>query len=317
MTEFLQSIKSDLLSRRLLPFVALLAVALIAAVAYAVGAGSSSSGPAPVASAPSAPSSGVTVLPVSVAPANANEAVSETPGGVRYQRQGPTRNPFTPLPSPAPAKTASTSSSSAGASGKSSQSSSSGSSSGGTGTGPSSGGSGTGVPKAPAPAPKKPAKPQLAYDVSVLFGVASTAPGQPVTLAPYESLKLGQPFPSKQDVRISFERVTASGSGAIFKLVVPPILHGTGICLPSNSECQTIDLEAGHSEELEYVEADGQLAVYELKVVSIVKKGASAARVEHKAKASHIAPTEAAQAIGKASSLQAPGAAHAARLQRD
>ena len=31
MIEFLQSIKSDLLSRRLLPFVALLAVALIAA----------------------------------------------------------------------------------------------------------------------------------------------------------------------------------------------------------------------------------------------------------------------------------------------
>jgi hypothetical protein len=321
MTEFLQSIKSDLLSRRLLPFVALLAVALIATVAYAVAGGSSNSASTPVASAPSAPSSGVPVLPVSVAPANSNEAVSETPGGVRYQRQGPTRDPFTPLPSPSPAKTASTSgsssSSSSGSSGKSSESSSSGSSSGGTGTGPSSGGSGTGVPKAPAPAPKKPAKPQLDYDVSVLFGAASTTPGQPATLAPYESLKLGQPFPSKQHVRISFERVTASGNGAIFKLVVPPILHGEAICLPSNSECQTIDLEAGHSEELEYVEADGQLAVYELKVVSIVKKGASAARVEHKAKASHIAPTKAAQAIGKASSLQVSGVARAARRKRD
>jgi len=117
-------------------------------------------------------------------------------------------------------------------------------------------------------------------------------------------------------VRIYFERVTASGNGAIFKLVVPPILHGTAICLPSNSECQTIDLETGHSEELEYVEADGQLAIYELKVVSIVKKGASAARVEHGAKASRFAPTKAAQAIGKASSLRESSGGALARRKR-
>jgi hypothetical protein len=123
-------------------------------------------------------------------------------------------------------------------------------------------------------------------------------------------LKLGQPFPSKQDARISFERVTASGTGAVFKLIVPPILHGSGICLPSNSECQTIDLEAGHSEELEYVEANGQIAVYELKVVSIAKKGASAARVKHSTKVAPAAHTvKAAQAIGEASSLEAWGIA--------
>ncbi|HWX87679.1 MAG TPA: hypothetical protein VNX67_05860 [Solirubrobacteraceae bacterium] len=314
MTELLQSIKSDLLSRRLLPFVALLTVALGAAIGYALLGGSSGSGSAPVASAPSTPSGGVTALPVSVAPANPNEAVSETPGGVRYQSQGPTRDPFTPLPSPPAAKSASTSSSSAkssaGSSGKSSGSSSGGSSPGGSG--PSSGGRGASEPKAPAPAPKKPAKPQLAYDVSVLFGAASPTPGQPATLTPYESLKLGQPFPSKQDVRISFERVTANGSGAVFKLVVPPILHGSGSCLPSNSECQTIDLQAGQSEELQYVEADGQVAVYELKVVSIAKRGASAARVKHSAKAAHVAlRVKAAHAIGDASSLQRLSSAHA------
>ncbi len=320
MTEFLQSIKSDLLSRRLLPFVALLAVALIAAVAYAVAGGSGGPGSTPVASVPSAPSSGVPVLPVSVAPANSNEAVSETPGGVRYQSQGPTRDPFTPLPSPPAAKSASTSSSpSSSSAGTSSSggSSSGGSSSGGTGS--SSGGSGSGGQKAPAPAPtpKKPVKPQLAYDVSVLFGPASTVLGQPATLAPYENLKLGQPFPSKQDARISFERVTAAGNGAVFKLEVPPILHGSGICLPSNSECQTIDLEVGHSEELEYVEADGQLAIYELKVVSIVKKSASAARVEHNAKLAHAARrAKAAQAIGQASSLQVLSGSSAAPAKR-
>jgi hypothetical protein len=316
MTEFLQSLKSDLLSRRLLPFVVLATVALLAAVGYAVKGGSSGSSSRSLSSVPSAPVGSVGALPVAVAPVNPNQAISETPGGARFQSQGPTRDPFVPLPAPPEKSTTGSTGSSSGASSKPNGSSSGGSSSGGTGSS-GSGSGGSGGQKAPAPAaPKKPAKPQLAYDVSVLFGAVSTTPGQPATLAPYESLKLGQPFPSKQDVRISFERVTASGNGAIFKLVVPPILHGTAICLPSNSECQTIDLEAGHSEELEYVEADGQLAIYELKVVSIVKKGASAARVEHHAKTSRLARTKAAQKIGKASSKHGPGSARTAQPKR-
>jgi hypothetical protein len=109
-------------------------------------------------------------------------------------------------------------------------------------------------------------------------------------------------------MRISFERVTTDGKGAVFKLVLPPILHGSGACLPSTSECQTIDLEAGHAEELEYIEANGQVVVYELKVVSIVKKGesATAARVKHAAKAAlALSKAKAAQGIGSASSLRA------------
>lgn len=290
MNEFLQSIKADLFSRRLLPFVALLGVVLLAAIGYAVKGGSSGPAPAPVASAPSAPvAGGTSALGLSVASANPNEAVSETPGGVRYQSQGPTRDPFVPLPTPPAAKSASAAGSSSGSSGSSSSGSSS---TGGSSSGSSGSGSGGGSQKAPAPAPtpKKPTKPQLAYDVSVLFGPAATTPGQPATLAPYQSLKLGQPFPSKQDVRFTFERVTENGSGAVFKLIVPPILHGTGACLPSNSECQAIDLEAGHAEELEYVEANGQIVVYELKVVSIAKKGsAAAARAAHRAKVARAA----------------------------
>jgi hypothetical protein len=288
MIEFLQSLRSDLSSRRLLPFVALAAVALVAAVAYAVTGGSGSSAPAPVASLPSISVTGsAPALPVTVAPTNPNEAVSETPGGVRYQNDDPTRptrDPFIPLPSP-PASKAAEPSSSANGSGSSSSSSSSGSSSGGSssgGGGSTSKGSGGGQ-EAPAPAPKKTSKPKSAYVVSVLFGPASITPGQPATLAPYEDIKPGAPFPSKQNPRISFERVTNNGAGAVFKLIAPPILHGTGICLPSTSECQTIDLEPGHSEELEYIEANGQVVVYELKVVSIVKAGsASAAALKHK-----------------------------------
>ncbi len=311
MTEFLESIKSDLLSRRLLPFLGLLAVALIAAIGYAVTSGSGSSAPpSSTALPPVGPATGSAALPVEVAPANPNQAVSETPSGTRYQSQGPTRDPFVPLSSPAAKSASSASPTSPGSSSSSSGGSSSGgSSSGGPSSG--SGGSGAGGQKAPAPAPKKPAKPQFPYIVSVLFGPGSTTPGQPATLAPYENLKPAQPLPSKQDARISFERVTADAKGAVFKLVVPPILHGSGICLPSNSECQTIALKVGQAEELEYTEANGQLVVYELKIVSVVKKSTSAgtARVKRGAKT--------AQARFKASAAQGIGWANAVQMSRE
>ncbi len=286
MTEFVRSIQSDLLSRRMLPFLIVLGLALVAAVGYALTGGS----PAPAVSASVASvgangAAGTTgSTSVSVAPTNPEQAVSETPGGVRYQSQGPTRDPFVPLPS---AKVA-TSTSSSKSSTSSGTSSSSGSSSGSGGS--SSTGKGSGGNSAPAPAPakpSKPAKPQNPYTVSVLFGSPSSTPGQPATPVPYPSLSLGQPLPSKQDARIVFERVTSTGKGAIFKLVVPPILHGTGICLPSPSECQTIDLEAKQYEVLEYVEANGQSVTYELGVVSIAKNSGSAgaARVKRAARA--------------------------------
>ena len=283
MNDFLQSVKSDLLSRRLLPFVALVGVALIAAAGYAaVGASKSS---APIAS-PSTPSSAATGsggrLAVAVAPANPNEAASETPNGTHYQSHGSTRDPFTPLPSPPAAKSAS-------ASGAGSPAGTSKPSSGGSGS--SNGGTGPGKPTSPAPTPakpskpSKPAKPPFPYIVSALFGVASSTPGQQATLVPYEKLAPSQSMPSKKDVRISFQRVTNSGNGAVFKLVVAPILNGPGICLPSASECKTIALMVGQTEQLEYVEADGQVVVYELKVVSIVKKSAIAASAKRRASA--------------------------------
>jgi hypothetical protein len=289
MTEFLRSIRSDLLSRRLLPCLVVLGVALIAAVGYAFSGGSSGSTPVASAGIASTGASGSTSTSgstsVSVAQANPEQAVSETPGGVRYQSQGPTRDPFVPLPTPKAVVTVVASKSQNASSSRGS--SSTGGSSQSTGKG-NSGGS------VPVPAPKKPSKPskpQNPYAVAVLFGPASTTPGQPATLVPYENLVPQQPLPSKQDIRISFERATITGKGAIFKLVVPPILHGSGVCLPSTSECQTIDLEVGQSEELEYVEANGQSVVYELKVVSIVKDSASAARVKDGAHTARIKHT--------------------------
>jgi hypothetical protein len=144
-------------------------------------------------------------------------------------------------------------------------------------------------------------------------------PGQPATLAPYENIKPSQPLPSKQNRLISFERITADGDGAVFAFVVPPILRGTGICLPSASECQSIDLQVGHVEELEYIEADGQAVVYEMKVVSIAKKsaGANAARVRHDAKPARARfKATAGQAIGQASAIRISPSASSAHATR-
>ena len=108
-------------------------------------------------------------------------------------------------------------------------------------------------------------------------------------------------------------------SSGTFAFVVPPILRGTGICLPSASECQSIDLQVGHVEELEYVEADGQVVVYELKIVSIVKKsaGASAARAKHGVKPAQARfKAMAGQSIGQASEIEVSPAAGSAQSTR-
>jgi hypothetical protein len=276
MIELLQSLRSDLLSRRLLPFVALALLVLAVAVGYALaGAGS---GPAPRASAPVNAPVGQPALSVAAAAANPNAAESETPGGLRYQAGGPTRNPFTPLPEPkvAAAKTAPGSSSSSGSSAGGSSSSGSG----GAGAGGSGGKSGGTGPAPTPPKPSKPSKPSkkaFPYDVSILFGKLPAAPGQEVTLPPYQNLQPQRPIPSNSEERIALERVNGNAKSAIFTLLAPAILRGEGVCLPSPSECQHLSLEAGHAEELEYVEENGQSFVYELKTVSIVKSSSQTA----------------------------------------
>ncbi len=302
MTEFLRSIKSDLFSQRMLPLVVVLGVALLAAVGYAFTGSSGGSTPVVSASLPSAPAGNAAARSgVSVATENPHVATSETPGGVRYQNQDPTRDPFIPLASPSEAK--STSSNVSSSSSGSKATGTSGSSSGSTGS--SSGGTSTGgqtTPSAP------PAKQPPVYVVSAALATGPASTTQPVVVTPYVGLKAKEPIPSKQDVRLTFERVTASGKGAVFKLVVAPILHGPGTCLPSASECESIDLAVGQVEELEYVEANGQTVVYALKVVSINKVvvGANAARVKTKAGAARLTHTAHSALAGhKASTIPA------------
>jgi hypothetical protein len=271
-TEFLQSIKSDLLSRRIMPIAALALLALAVAVGYAL-AGSSSSAP-PVARTGGSPQPAA--LAVAAASPNPNTAESETPGGLRYQSGGPTRDPFAPLAQPKGQAKPATAAASQG-------SSSAGSAGQPGGAGPGAGKAGGVGPggSEPAPAPPKPNKPshrkKFPYDVSILFGRLPATPGQEVTLPPYQNLQPQRPLPSAGESRIALERVSGDAKRAVFALLAPAIPHGQGVCLPSPTECQQIALESGKLEELEYIEGDGQVVVYELKTVSIVRSSSQAA----------------------------------------
>jgi hypothetical protein len=271
-TDFLTSLKADLLDRRMLPLLALVGVALLAGVGYAVlGGGSSSKSPTAATSAPViAP--GASGIAVSQAPSSSSQAVAEMTSGSAQQRGGPSRDPFTPLPgtvSKTPAST--TSASKASKSSTPPESSSSSKSSGGVSP----------TPPAATPKPSAPAKPETVYHVAVLFGVlpAGTPPVS-AQLTPYENLKLKAPLPSSKQPLIVFRGVTAGGKTATFTLVGEAILRGAAKCLPSASQCQAIELKPGQSEEFEYLPPAGAAVTYDLQVASITstKATASAAR---------------------------------------
>jgi hypothetical protein len=270
MTGFLESLKADLLNRRVLPFLALAGVALLAALAYAVMGGSTSA--APQAAAPAARAA--TVPPpvaVSQAPANAKQAVAEVTSGAAQQRGGPTRNPFTPLPtaktaaaSTKPAATSKSSTTSSSASGKST-----------------SGAGGTTPTKSKETTPAKPKKVYIHYHVAAQFGVvplaAEGAPPQAGQLKTYKDLALDEPLPGKANPQLVYLGVVLStGKDAVFALTGAAILHGSATCKPSPTQCQTIELQVGQSETLEVVEANGTPVTYELKLLSITKSVSTA-----------------------------------------
>lgn len=266
---FLKSLRSDLLSRPVLPLLIVVCLGLASAVVYVAGAGgsnSSTSGSVPlVSSGATAAKSGLSAA--SEVTTSPTVAVSETTSGTRYQNQGSAHDPFKEQPQAAPSKT-STSSASSGS--KSS-----------TGSTPAAGTTGvSGTTPSSSTTPKPPAKhkttPKPAYIVSLLAGFAPS-PGQPVNLTSYPEVKVGDKLPSKTDSRLVFMRVNSSGTAAIFKLLVPPILHGSAKCLPSPENCEEIEIPAKQTEQLEYAEPNGQTTLYEIGVVSITKLSSKAA----------------------------------------
>lgn len=278
MNELLRSLRSDLLDRRLLPVLVALGLALAGAVAYAVLAGGGSPKPVAAAAVPGAggPAKGPS-LPVTQAPANPNAAVAETTEGARYQHRGGSHNPFTPLVSPkAQASTTSSTSRSSSPSSTTGKTGGSTTSGGGSSTPSPGGGTTPSQPTKPA-APKPKPKPKPAYIVSLQFGPLPAPPAAP-QLTPYE-LRSRRVLPSTSDPRIVFAGVHGSPFKALFTLAREAILKGEGTCVPSTSQCESIELPAGKSEQLEYLEPNGQSVVYELKVVSIARPEGAAARI--------------------------------------
>jgi len=299
MNDFFTSLKSDLLDRRFLPVLAVLGVALIAAVAYAVlGSGGSSTSPTP---APSSASSGTTVtkgsVAITAAPANTGQAVAETTSGVS-KHSGPSRDPFTPLPEP---KAKSASSSSA----KSVSSSPGGGSSPSSGSSKSTSSSGGTTPTTPLK-PVAPAKKiYVHFHVTAQFGVVPApvagAPAQPAQLKTYTDMPLNEPLPAHEPQLVYVGVQLSNGKDAAFALTGAAILHGSATCKPSPTQCQAILLAPGQSETLEVLGATGQTTIYELKLLSVTKtvsESASTARA-HGARA-HTAGTGGNPKLGRA-----------------
>ncbi len=262
MTGFLNSLKADLLDRRLLPLVLVVVVALVVAIGYVVlGGGSSSSStpptPLPTASAGSSPG-------VAVSKLSPETAVAETTSGVADQHGGTAHDPFTPLPEPKKKEETTKTAAASTPSSASSESSSSSSES-----------------SAPASTPTKPAKPKTIYHVAVLFGaVPPVGTPEAEALTPYENLKLLAPLPSAQQALVVFRGVTSGGKSATFTVVSEAILRGQGKCLPSESQCAAIELKPGQSEQLEYLSSTGQPLLYDLQLVSITSSESSHASAE-------------------------------------
>jgi hypothetical protein len=290
MNDFLNSLKADLLDRRLRPVLLLVGVALLAAVVYAAVGGGSSSTTAPASKATSATAAtpGVAVREAST---DATQPVAETTSGTAHQRKGLLRNPFASVPGVKAAKTAASAPASA-ASGTAGATTSAGSGESASGSsGGSTGGAGEASPKSggsetPSTSEEKtsqtkklsaPAK-QTVYHVSAKFGLAPAGtPPLSAQLTPYDDLKRQQPLPSTAQPLIVFRGVTAGGKSATFTLVGEVILRGQGACQPDASQCLAIDLKPGQYEELEYVPPEGAAVVYQLQVVKIDTSKASAA----------------------------------------
>jgi hypothetical protein len=307
--DFFSGLKEDLFGKRLLPFLIVLGVVLVAAVAYAVVGGDSSSAPGPggtvSASVPAGASAAVGDVAVTQAPANPNQPISETTEGTSKQHHGVAHNPFTPLPG---ANNKASSSSATSSTASSSSSPSTTPSAGSTPSAPSSGGTTPTTPKETIPA--KP-KVYIHYHVTAQLGVvpvvAEGAPAQAALLKTYPDMALDEPLPGKANPQLVYLGVVLrTGKEALFGLTGAAILHGSGSCQPSATQCQAIDLQVGQSERLEVVEADGSTVTYELKLVSIGKtvSTASTARVRDAFRAQAKAARELARRAPKLSELR-------------
>lgn len=279
MSDLFTSLKSDLSSRRMLPLLGLAALALVGALAYVALAGKSGSS---TPGAPLATTGHVAQVPgpaVSSAPANPNAAVSETTVGTHYQHGGKMRDPFAALKgkSHAPATTKSSVGSSGTSSASNTSSPSGGSSpttSGNTGAPVNPGGTSTQPSESSPSTPSGTAVTLYHVDVSLQRLSEEGKPvGQPQT---FTDVTTKQPLPSKSRAMVEPLVVIGEAQRVAFLLTSEAILHGSARCWPNGGDCEVIELKAGESEELQYLQPSGSVVAYRLSVTSIQKIGQTA-----------------------------------------
>jgi hypothetical protein len=275
MNDYLTALKTDLLDRRLLPFVALAVAALVGGIAYVALAGSSGSGASSAPLSAAVPAHQPAALVVTAH--TPQTAAAEITSGASSQRRGAARNPFTLLPEAAKKEAATAPTAASAAASAPSTTTTPSSSPVKSETVP---GSVSPVTKAPS-APGKTTAPKKVYRVAALFGIVPAGtPPLTAQLTPYVNLKLMTALPSAKQPLLVYRGVTAGGKSATFTLVGEAILHGNGSCLPNASQCQAIDLQKDHYEQLEYLSPTGETITYELRIVSIEPKTASAASLK-------------------------------------
>jgi hypothetical protein len=288
MRALLDSVKADLLDRRLRVVVVIVAVGVVGALGFAALSGGGQS-ETQTASAGPVGTGGAKIPPVGQASTSANSAkhaAAETTYGTAYQHANRVGDPFVQLATTttttstksasaatatvsksAPTSTAGSGSSSAGSSSHSSSGSSS----------PSSSSSGhTTPPPQPKPQPHA-AQPHAEYRVKVELGPAPASPGEAPQLIRYDNVKLGKQLPSKSHPLVVLEAANVNATSptkatATFGLISSPIVNGPGVCVPSDTQCESVRLTVGQVQELQYVEANGQTVAYLLRLVSVVKK---------------------------------------------
>jgi hypothetical protein len=283
MSEMLNSLKADLTSSRIRPFLLLAVALLVGAIAYAVISGKASGGP--VAATPPVKAPTVPGPSVSQAPANPNEAVAETTNGGKYQHSGRVHDPFKPLPgskSESPSAIEATSSGASGATSTESGGSSSPEGSSGTGETTSggsgettSGGSGETTSGGAGGEPATNAKATIYAAALSLkrLGEGGEAGSAPELFGELTSLDV---LPSKGEKLLAYAGAQAGGKGALVLLVMPAIVHGDARCLPSGASCEAIYLKPKQAEELQYLQSGGETATYTLTLTKISTRSVAA-----------------------------------------
>ena len=254
----LQAIWQDLRSRKLLPVVGVLLVAIVA-VPVVLSGSASSAAPVPPPAAPRV-SSG---LP----------AVSETTVSASAAPGGRSRNPFAPSSAANAVPTSSTTAATATpvASGVTGSTSSPGSSSTGSTTSPStpssSGGQTPTVPTTiPTPKPRH-TTPELAADQSYSVSLAITnSSGGLNTIDPLERLS---PLPSAISPLLVELGVLKGGSRVLFAVQPGTIVSGPGSCVPGPIDCEILSLAQAQTEKLSVHSTRGTVEVALFAVTAI------------------------------------------------